>query len=64
MQAALEPFHEAYASGLAQPVADFLSPVAPPHQQEGWQEGLLRYPTFHFLLSVFSITECGLDGLG
>ncbi|CAN9368817.1 unnamed protein product [Alternaria alternata] len=31
MQAALEPFHEAYASGLAQPVADFLSPVAPAH---------------------------------
>jgi hypothetical protein len=31
MQAALEPFHEAYASGLAQPVADFLSPVAPVH---------------------------------
>ncbi|EUC46001.1 hypothetical protein COCMIDRAFT_4846 [Bipolaris oryzae ATCC 44560] len=31
MQAALEPFHEAYATGLAQPVADFLSPVAPAH---------------------------------
>jgi hypothetical protein len=31
MQAALEPFQEAYATGLAQPVADFLSPVAPPH---------------------------------
>ncbi|KAL6706423.1 COP9 signalosome (CSN) subunit [Coniothyrium glycines] len=31
MQAALVPFHEAYASGLAQPVANFLSPVAPAH---------------------------------
>jgi hypothetical protein len=31
MQAALQPFHEAYASGLAQPVADFLSPIAPAH---------------------------------
>jgi hypothetical protein len=31
MQAALVPFHEAYASGLAQPVADFLSPIAPAH---------------------------------
>lgn len=31
MQAALEPFHQAYASGLAQPVADFLSPIAPSH---------------------------------
>lgn len=31
MQAALEPFHEAYATGLAQPVADFLSPIPPPH---------------------------------
>jgi hypothetical protein len=31
MQAALEPFHAAYATGLAQPVADFLSPVAPAH---------------------------------
>ncbi|KAH7390864.1 hypothetical protein DE146DRAFT_634721 [Phaeosphaeria sp. MPI-PUGE-AT-0046c] len=29
MQAALAPFEEAYATGLAQPVADFLSPVAP-----------------------------------
>jgi hypothetical protein len=34
MQVALEPFHEAYASGLAQPVADFLSPV-PPAQNPG-----------------------------
>jgi|TARA_R110002003_G_scaffold54_29_gene4906 hypothetical protein len=31
MQAALVPFHEAYVTGLAQPVADFLSPVPPPH---------------------------------
>ncbi|KAH7086319.1 hypothetical protein FB567DRAFT_444468 [Paraphoma chrysanthemicola] len=31
MQAALVPFHEAYATGLAQPIADFLSPVPPPH---------------------------------
>jgi hypothetical protein len=29
MQAALAPFQEAYATGLAQPVAEFLSPVAP-----------------------------------
>lgn len=29
MQVALEPFHEAYASGLAQPVANFLSPIPP-----------------------------------
>ncbi|KAF1946812.1 hypothetical protein EJ02DRAFT_450172 [Clathrospora elynae] len=29
MQSALESFHEAYASGLAQPVAAFLSPIAP-----------------------------------
>lgn len=29
MQAALVPFHEAYATALAQPVAEFLSPVAP-----------------------------------
>jgi hypothetical protein len=29
MQAALEPFHQAYATGVAQPVADFLSPRAP-----------------------------------
>jgi hypothetical protein len=29
MQAALVPFEEAYATGLAQPIADFLSPVAP-----------------------------------
>ncbi|KAI4916559.1 hypothetical protein J4E85_010215 [Alternaria conjuncta] len=31
MQAALVPFHQALASGLAQPVADFFSPVAPAH---------------------------------
>ncbi|KAL5119711.1 COP9 signalosome (CSN) subunit [Pleosporales sp. CAS-2024a] len=31
MQAALALFEEAYATGLAQPVADFLSPVPPPH---------------------------------
>lgn len=31
MQAALVPFHQAYASGLAQPVAEFLSPIAPAH---------------------------------
>ncbi len=31
MQAALVPFQEAYASGLAQPVADFLSPIPPTH---------------------------------
>lgn len=31
MQAALAPFHEAYASALAQPVAAFLSPFAPAH---------------------------------
>lgn len=31
MQAALEPFHSAYATGLAQPVADFLSPIPPVH---------------------------------
>lgn len=31
MQAALQPFFEVYATGLAQPVADFLSPVAPAH---------------------------------
>lgn len=29
MQAALVQFHEAHASGLAQPVAEFLSPIAP-----------------------------------
>ncbi|KAH8723218.1 hypothetical protein GQ44DRAFT_320709 [Phaeosphaeriaceae sp. PMI808] len=29
MQAALVPFHDAYATALAQPVADFLSPVPP-----------------------------------
>jgi hypothetical protein len=29
MQAALVPFEEAYATGLAQPVAEFLSPVPP-----------------------------------
>ena len=29
MQAALVPFQEAYASGLAQPVAEFFSPIAP-----------------------------------
>ncbi|RMZ67496.1 cop9 signalosome complex subunit 12 [Pyrenophora seminiperda CCB06] len=31
MQAALEPFHQAYASGQAEPVAHFFSPVAPSH---------------------------------
>jgi hypothetical protein len=31
MQAALVPFEEAYATGLAQPVADFLSPIPPPN---------------------------------
>jgi len=31
MQAALVPFQEAYATGLAQPVAEFLSPVPPAH---------------------------------
>jgi hypothetical protein len=31
MQAALVPFQEAYATGLAQPVADFLSPIPPAH---------------------------------
>ncbi|KAF1851602.1 uncharacterized protein K460DRAFT_413142 [Cucurbitaria berberidis CBS 394.84] len=31
MQAALVPFQEAHATGLAQPVADFLSPVPPAH---------------------------------
>lgn len=31
MQAALAPFEDAYATGLAQPVADFLSPVPPPN---------------------------------
>lgn len=31
MQAALEPFKEAYATGLAQPVAEFLSPLPPAH---------------------------------
>lgn len=31
MQAALVPFFEAYATGLAQPVADFLSPIPPAH---------------------------------
>jgi len=31
MQAALEPFHQAYASGLAEPVAHFFSPIAPSH---------------------------------
>lgn len=31
MQAALEPFYNAYATDLAQPVAEFLSPVPPAH---------------------------------
>jgi hypothetical protein len=31
MQAALAPFFEAHATGLAQPVAEFLSPHAPTH---------------------------------
>jgi hypothetical protein len=31
MQAALEPFHEAYATGLAVPVGQFFSPVPPAH---------------------------------
>ncbi|KAF1830302.1 hypothetical protein BDW02DRAFT_105200 [Decorospora gaudefroyi] len=31
MQVALEPFYEAYASGLSVPVAEFLSPIAPAH---------------------------------
>ena len=31
MQAALLPFQEAHASGLAQPVAEFLSPIPPVH---------------------------------
>jgi hypothetical protein len=31
MQAALAPFFAAHATGLAQPVAEFLSPRAPPH---------------------------------
>lgn len=31
MQAALQPFCDAYATALAQPVAEFLSPVAPAH---------------------------------
>lgn len=31
MQAALTPFQEAYATGLAQPIAEFLSPVPPPN---------------------------------
>lgn len=31
LQHALSPFYEAYASGLAQPVAHFFSPVAPAH---------------------------------
>jgi hypothetical protein len=31
MQAALVPFQEAYATALAQPVAEFLSPVPPPN---------------------------------
>lgn len=31
MQVALEPFKEAYATGLAQPVAEFLSPIPPAH---------------------------------
>jgi hypothetical protein len=31
MQAALAPFQDAYATGLAQPVAEFLSPIPPAH---------------------------------
>lgn len=31
MEAALAPFQEAYATGLAQPVAEFLSPIPPAH---------------------------------
>lgn len=70
MQAALVPFHEAHATGLAQPVAEFLSPDAPANDKgrlydfyrasnDDRVEGDVRFALKYNKNSRMSPKECG-----